>query len=87
MTRVEGGSRIEVYSHKPHHSQPDHFYCITSTDLHPVPASTCRHVNVTQILVNNRTGAWELVVYERGNRPEITTLVYLNRDWINTLSN
>ena len=73
MVRVEGGSRIEVYSH----SLIIHNY-ITSVILpvppwRSVPTSTCRHINVTRVPVSNHASAWELVVYERGEGPEITT--------------
>ena len=71
--RVEGGSRIEVYSN----SLIIHNY-ITSIVLpvspwRPVLTSIWRHINVKRVLVHNHASAWELVVYKRGDGPEITT--------------
>ena len=37
------------------------------------PTMICRHINVTRFLVNNHASARELVVYKRGEGPEITT--------------
>ena len=72
-TRVEGVSRIEVYSQSliiQNYITP---IILPVSSWRPVPTSTCRHTNVTRVLVNNHASAWELVVYERGDGTEIKT--------------
>ena len=81
--RVEGGSRIEVYSHSLIIQSYITSVILPVSPWRSVPTSICRHINVTRVLVNNHASAWEIVVYERGGGPEITTIRIISVSHLN----